>query len=158
MGLLPRFFGAKDVHKLHLRGVLPRLRGGARGLGGGPEASTLEGVFQGDHILLRAEAGLLYAGFELDLNGDVTVGTGAVGNGLLDGETNSAGGAGEGELDRVRGHGWPLAKGFDVALTSDLCGKAFHLEGKEVGRDEVDGFGEEFCQSVHGDFLRAELG
>ena len=51
-----------------------------------------------------------------------------------------------------------LIKGFYIPLARDLCGKAFHFEAEEGGRDKVDGFADGFRELIHGFFLGGELG
>lgn len=98
------------------------------GLAGRPEATAVEGVFEEDDFFFGGGLYFAQPGAEFDLDGNVTMRAGPVCHGLLDREPDSTGWAGEGEFDRVGWHDYQSVKVFDVSLTSDLCGKAFHLE------------------------------
>jgi hypothetical protein len=95
MSRLPRFFAAKGEKCLNFGGVVPHLGCGVRGLCRGSKATALEGVLERDDLFHPTFFGLSDAGFELDLNRDVAVGARTIGNCLLDGQSNSAGGARE---------------------------------------------------------------
>ena len=95
MSLLPRFFDAKEKKNLNFGRMLPHLGDGIRGLARGAKAAAIEGVFQVNYFIFGAEFSFSKAGFELDLNGDVAVGTRSISNGLLNGQSNSTRGAGK---------------------------------------------------------------